>query len=123
MKYYILSLLELFAPVYDIDPNLAKAVVQVESQYEPSAIGPVGEIGLFQIRPEYSRLSAQDLHSIELNIHEGLRKLAKAKRDCKHKHDKTFVVCYNAGVTGGSNLRRPKQFPYYKKVMDEYIRK
>lgn len=119
MDYLIVAMIELLAPVYNIDPVVAKAVVKVESNYNPNAQGAVGEVGLFQIRPEYSRLTEEQLTHPILNIHEGLRKLSKAKRLCKHTEEKTFVVCYNAGITGGSRIKHPKLFPYYKKVMSE----
>lgn len=34
------------------DPNIALSVAKVESKLNPSAVGKIGEIGLFQLRPE-----------------------------------------------------------------------
>jgi soluble lytic murein transglycosylase-like protein len=39
------------AEVYGVPPQVADAVVQVESAYDPAAIGGVGEIGLMQVMP------------------------------------------------------------------------
>lgn len=105
-----------YAAVYGINANLALAVVSVESGFVPTKIGSIGERGLFQVRPEYASVSKDSLLNVKVNIKEGIRKLAEAKRLCKHKLDNTFIVCYNAGVTGGSRLKWPKKFHYYKKV-------
>lgn len=35
------------------DPNVALSVAMTESRLNPDAIGGIGEVGLFQLRPEY----------------------------------------------------------------------
>ncbi|MEK2647336.1 transglycosylase SLT domain-containing protein [Bdellovibrio sp. BCCA] len=35
------------------DPNVALSVAMTESTLNPNAIGTIGEVGLFQLRPEY----------------------------------------------------------------------
>jgi hypothetical protein len=65
--------------------DIADAVVQVESNYDPSVIGGVGEIGLMQIRPGTAAMlgfrgSAADLAKPEINIHYGVTYLSKAWR-------------------------------------------
>lgn len=113
-------MLNLYAPQYDISPELAAAVIQTESSFNRKAVGPVGEIGLFQVRPEFSPYTAEQLTNIEINIHEGLRILSNAKKRCPHKSNKQFVVCYNVGVKGGYKIQKPETFRYYKKVYSNY---
>jgi soluble lytic murein transglycosylase-like protein len=65
--------------------DIADAVVQVESNYNPRVIGGVGEIGLMQIRPQTAAMlgfrgSAEDLAKPEVNIHYGVTYLSKAWR-------------------------------------------
>ena len=65
--------------------DVADAVVQVESNYNPRVIGGVGEIGLMQIRPQTAAMlgfrgSAADLAKPEVNIHYGVTYLSKAWR-------------------------------------------
>jgi hypothetical protein len=65
--------------------DIADAVVHVESNYNPSVIGGVGEIGLMQIRPETAAMlgfrgSAGELAKPETNIHYGVTYLSKAWR-------------------------------------------
>ncbi len=73
-----------------------------------------------QIRPEYTKLPTHILKNDYMNLKEGIRKLAEAKKYCKHQADFQWLVCYNAGVFGGSKVKDPKQFPYYRKVMGIY---
>jgi soluble lytic murein transglycosylase-like protein len=65
--------------------DIADAVVHVESNYDPSTIGGVGEIGLMQIRPETAAMlgfrgSNDELARPEINIHYGVIYLSKAWR-------------------------------------------
>ena len=65
--------------------DVADAVVQVESNYDPSVIGGVGEIGLMQIRPGTAAMlgfrgSTEELAKPEINIHYGVAYLSKAWR-------------------------------------------
>lgn len=117
MNQVIISLIMSLAPHFDITPEVAISVAKVESSLNPNAIGPVGEVGLFQVRPEYSKYTAEELKNPAVNVLEGLRILSESKRRCKHKESKTWLNCFNLGVTGGSKLKHPKLFPYYVKVM------
>lgn len=106
-----------------MDPQLALAVVKVESNYNTSAVGSYGEVGLMQIRPEYSRHTATELLNPKTNVKEGIRKLKEAKKHCKHQVDNTWVICFNKGVAGGSKLKYPLKDSYYKNIMKEYKEK
>jgi soluble lytic murein transglycosylase-like protein len=114
----IILLISFLAPQYNIAPETAIAVAQTESSLNPSAIGPIGEVGLFQVRPEYSKFTSEELLDINTNIHEGLRILSEAKSRCKHQSERTWLNCYNLGLSGGSKIKHPKRFPYYLKVMN-----
>lgn len=66
-------------------PEIAEAVMAVESAFNPGAIGGVGEIGLMQILPSTARMlgfsgSLADLAVPETNIHYGVTYLARAWR-------------------------------------------
>lgn len=65
--------------------DIAEAVVFVESRYDSSVIGSVGEIGLMQVRPETAAMlgfkgDAAELTKPDINIHYGVIYLAKAWR-------------------------------------------
>lgn len=118
MNSIIISLIMASAPYFNIDPQLAVSVAKTESSLNPDAIGPFNEVGLFQVRPEYSKFSAEELRNPVINISEGLRILSEAKKRCKHKVAKTFIVCFNRGVTGGARVENPHKDKYYIKVME-----
>jgi hypothetical protein len=50
---YILTLITVMSLEAGIDPNLAIAVAKTESGLNPVAVGTIGEIGLFQVRPDF----------------------------------------------------------------------
>ena len=118
MTTTLISLIMSMSPYFGISGEVAVAVARTESSLNPAAIGSVGEVGLFQVRPEFSKFTAEELRNPILNISEGLRILAEAKKFCKHKIDRTYLVCYNVGRSGGSRIKHPKLFPYYLKVMN-----
>ena len=68
-----------------LPPDVADAVVHIESNYNPSTIGGVGEIGLMQVRPGTAAMlgfrgSTEDLARPEVIIHYGVAYLSKAWR-------------------------------------------
>jgi Transglycosylase SLT domain len=68
-----------------IPPALVDAVVRVESNFEPRALGGVGEIGLMQIRPETAAMlgyrgDLAGLYEPHVNVAFGVRYLAGAWR-------------------------------------------
>lgn len=104
------------APDYNIDSSLAISVAKVESKLNPNAIGLLKEVGLFQVRPEYSKYTSEQLKDPKTNIKEGLRILAEAKRRCVHKANKMYTICFNRGIAGGSKVKDPANDKYYLKV-------
>lgn len=100
-----------------IDPDLVHSVIKHESNYNPNTIGLVGEVGLMQIRPEYVPETIEQLKDPCTNIKRGIQILKNAMLNCKHKADFTWVNCYNLGIFGGSKVKYPKLFPYYKQII------
>jgi soluble lytic murein transglycosylase-like protein len=79
------ALIEKEAAQAGLPPEIAEAVMAVESGYNPDAIGGVGEIGLMQILPSTAdmlgfRGSLAELAVPETNIRYGVTYLAKAWR-------------------------------------------
>lgn len=117
MKSTLISLIISLSPHFGINPDLAVAVAMQESSLNPQAVGGVGEVGLFQVRPRYSLYNREDLFNPAINIVEGLRMLKFAKKHCKHRENYTFIICFNRGVTGGARVENPYENDYYIKVM------
>jgi soluble lytic murein transglycosylase-like protein len=77
--------LEREARKHGLPPEVPDAVAAIESGYDPSAIGSVGEIGLMQVRPSTAAMlgfagDAAELARPEVNIRYGVAYLAQAWR-------------------------------------------
>ena len=73
------------AKARNLPPEIADAVMRVESNYNPRARGGAGEYGIMQVMPPTARLlghtgSDADLADPETNIRLGVRYLAEAYR-------------------------------------------
>jgi soluble lytic murein transglycosylase-like protein len=85
IKAVVRALVEKEVQNTGLPADVADAVVHVESDYNPSTIGTVGEIGLMQVRPETAAMlgfkgSNEELAKPEINIHYGVIYLSKAWR-------------------------------------------
>lgn len=100
---------------YDMgeDPLLLQAIAKVESSFNPKARGKIGEIGLFQIRPEYHPIRP------EMNVREQTRVAIKLLKALKVECGKKFLQCWNMGParTAQKNFNKTK---YETKVQNAY---
>lgn len=116
-KVLIIKLIMHYAALYGVNGDIAVAVAQVESNLNPVMVGDLGEVGLYQLRPEYVQgYTAKQLLNPETNIKVGVKMLADDMKSCKHKKNHTWVICHNLGRTGASKVKYPELFPYYKKI-------
>lgn len=117
MSNSLIALIGFYSAIYGVDPKISLAVARVESNFNTAAIGKAGEIGLFQVKPKSVGISAKLLKYPEINIKEGIKYLAWNKKNCKHKVDNSWLVCYNMGIGKARGVKDPKNQHYYKKVM------
>lgn len=103
----------------DVDPTLAIAVATVESSLNADAIGALGEIGLFQLRPEYH--DVRPGHSRH-NVRVAIRYLKHIEARHADKYEGfTWISYFNRGPYRAP-LKHPELYPYYQKVKAEYDR-
>ena len=121
MKFIIIAWIQIFSAEYKLDPVLVEAIVRTESQYDYTATGGIGEIGLMQMRHEYLK-NPKKYYNPYQNLKEGIARLAELKRLQKQLGPYWFVA-WNMGVTGALKYHKKhgiKNFPYGKKVFKNY---
>lgn len=112
---YIRDIIVQEAIIQGLDAEIAVAIAKIESSLNPNAVGPKGEIGLFQVRPEHSKI--RDLFNPRANAREGIRILIHYKAICPAQTNLQWVTCFNSGIR---HPRYPQLLPYYKRFMSEY---
>lgn len=90
-------LIEQVSGEYGVDPDLVKAVIEVESSYRGDAISPAGAAGLMQLMPDSARrLNVSDRFDIEQNLRGGVRYLAELLTTYRGNLP-LALAAYNAG--------------------------
>jgi soluble lytic murein transglycosylase-like protein len=119
-------LLEQTAERHQIDPALVRAVVAVESAWDPRAVSPKGAMGLMQLMPERAaRLGVSDPFDPEQNLDAGVRHL----RELLERYDGNLelaLAAYNAGPGAVDRNGRvpniPETMDYVRKITEAYFR-
>jgi len=103
----------------EIDPSLVKAVIRVESGFDPEAVSDKGARGLMQLTLPTARANGiADVHDPRQNIRAGVRHLRKLL-DRFSNDPKLALAAYNAGVGAVS---RYGGLPPYRETRS-YVRK
>jgi soluble lytic murein transglycosylase-like protein len=119
------KLVSRYAGEYNIDEELVRAVIQVESGWKPDAVSIKGAQGLMQLMPRTaSMLGVEDAFDPEENIGGGVKYLAQLTD--KYDGDvEMALAAYNAGparvdAAGGAPFSETAR--YVKNVMALYHR-
>lgn len=107
------------AAQHQVDPALIKAVMHVESGFNPHAVSDKGAQGLMQVMPETGqRYGAEDLFDPTQNVRAGVLYLKDLQRLFKNNM-KLVLAAYNAGENA---VIRYRGIPPYDETRD-YVRK
>ena len=89
--------IEKYAARYGVDPTLVRAVIQVESNFDPRCVSHKGARGLMQLMPATARrFGVSEIHDPEQNIRGGVQYLSYLMR--LFNEDLPRVLAgYNAG--------------------------
>jgi soluble lytic murein transglycosylase-like protein len=89
--------IEQVAARYELDPLLVRAVIEVESGYNPWAVSPKGAVGLMQLMPHTARrVGVRDSFNPWENIEGGVRYL-KYLLELFGGDKRLALAAYNAG--------------------------
>ena len=118
-RTYIAGLIEEAATLHRMDPELIRAVVEVESNFNPLAVSPRGAMGLMQlIRPTAQRFGVSNVFDPVQNLDGGVRYL-KYLMEMFDGNLELSLAAYNAGENA---VVRSRGVPPIRETRD-YLRK
>jgi soluble lytic murein transglycosylase-like protein len=104
---------------HNVDPNLVRAVVKVESNFNSSAVSNKGAMGLMQLMPSTARmLNVKNPFDPEQNVDAGVRHL-KSLLESYGGDVKLTLAAYNAGQGA---VARSSGVPHYAETQN-YVRR
>ncbi len=108
-------LVQQWAPVYSVDPELVMALIAVESSYDPTAVSPKNAQGLMQLIPATAaRFGVKNVFNMVENLKGGLAYLRWLM--AYFKGDVALVLAaYNSGE---ETVERYRGIPPYKETRD-----
>ena len=104
---------------HNVDPNLVRAVIRVESNFNSNAVSRKGAMGLMQLMPKTAReLKVKNPFDPEQNVDAGVRHL-KYLLESYNGDVNLTLAAYNAGETA---VRRSAGVPHIAETQD-YVRR
>jgi len=99
------------ADQYKLDRALVKAIIQIESSFNPQALSPKGAQGLMQLMPATaSRYNVLDPYDAQQNLRGGMQFFADLMK--RYQNDiRLALAAYNAGAGAVSKYQGIPPFP------------
>jgi soluble lytic murein transglycosylase-like protein len=113
-----------YARQYAVTPALVRAVIQVESGWEPGAVSPKGAKGLMQLMPATAeRFGVSQPFYIHENIRGGVAYLAELQK-LFHGDLRLVIAAYAAGekpiLSSGLDYSSEEVYRHVRRVAQQY---
>jgi hypothetical protein len=123
-REWIDSLVDQAATRHDVDPNLVRAIIKVESNFNPHAVSRKGAVGLMQLMPGTAKsLNVSNPYDPRQNVDAGVRHF-KQLLDSYGGNVELSLAAYNAGSTAVHRSRGIPNFAetknYVQRITDLY---
>jgi soluble lytic murein transglycosylase-like protein len=104
---------------YTVDPDLVRAVIKAESNFNPEAVSPKGAMGLMQLMPDTAReMGVSDPFNPVQNIHGGVGYLSRLLKSLNGDLS-LALAAYNAGP---ERVRSYKGIPPFQETLSYITR-